>query len=518
MKTNLKITNYLVAVLLLFTVSCSEGFLNQVNPNSIGSESFWQDADDAKLAVNGMFHPIANTFFWGRIVHTGAILRSDEFNIRPFDTNTAMSTFQGGPGTARWALEPYQELYKVILRANLILENVNETNVSNQTERDGFLGQAYFCRGFAYWYLAALYGNTPLVLESAPDDLFPAASTQSELWAQSIADFTEAANRLPSSWSSGDLGRPTKGSATAFRGKTHLYLKNWADAETDFKAVTTMGYSLLPAAQYGDNFGINNENNVESVFEIQYKGDPENWVWGVDVSGSGTLANYVIDYSPPEHSLDQGHYMNPWVKDLFEANGDVVRRNESIAYDYPGATGYGGVPFLTDFAGEISVAGAEGVEPIFTKKYSGMDNGVRADVPASGIDTGNNWRLIRYSDVLLMLAEAQNEQGKTGEAEGNINLVRTRAGISTYSGLSQDQMRTAIIEERTLELVGESHRFFDLVRWGLADDYLGATSLHGTHPKSLSNGGVFVSGKHELVWIPQPEIDANSNLQQNPGY
>ena len=97
-------------------------------------------------------------------------------------------------------------------------------------------------------------------------------------------------------------------------------------------------------------------------------------------------------------------------------------------------------------------------------------------------------------------------------------MVRMRAEVDPIDdGMSQEDMRQAIIDERVLELTGESHRFFDLVRWELADDYLGPNSLHPEHPKSLS-GGVFQSGKHELVWIPQSEIDANPNLVQNPGY
>ena len=116
-----------------------------------------------------------------------------------------------------------------------------------------------------------------------------------------------------------------------------------------------------------------------------------------------------------------------------------------------------------------------------------------------------------------MLAEAANEQGKTAEAEGYLNQVRTRAQVTPKTGLDQAGMRQAVIDERVLELTGESHRFFDLVRWGLADDYMGATSLHGDHPKSLSNGQ-FREGRDEYLWIPQSEIDANDNLKQNPGY
>ena len=174
---------------------------------------------------------------------------------------------------------------------------------------------------------------------------------------------------------------------------------------------------------------------------------------------------------------------------------------------------------MTDFAGDIQVANDAGVEPIFSRKYAGLDLGPRAQVDFLGTNVGNNWRIIRYSDVLLMLAEALNEQGNTAEAATYVDEVRTRAGIATISGVitTQDAMRQAIIDERAMELAGEGHRFFDLVRWDLADDYMGATSLHGDHPKSIS-GGIFETGKHELVWIPNSELDANPNLTQNPGY
>jgi len=125
-----------------------------------------------------------------------------------------------------------------------------------------------------------------------------------------------------------------------------------------------------------------------------------------------------------------------------------------------------------------------------------------------------------------MLAEALNEDGMTTMAGNYVNMVRERTGsgltpIST--ALSQADMRQAIIDERAMELAGEGHRFFDLVRWNLADAYLGATSLHVSngsqsyHPKSLS-GGTFQTSKHELIWIPNSERDANPNLNQNPGY
>ena len=124
-----------------------------------------------------------------------------------------------------------------------------------------------------------------------------------------------------------------------------------------------------------------------------------------------------------------------------------------------------------------------------------------------------------------MLAESLNEDGQTGNAIINLNLVRQRpgSGLALTTAISQADVRQAIIDERAMELAGEGHRFFDLVRWGLAEDYLGSTSKHVTngsqtyHPKSIS-GGTFQSGKNELVWIPISERGTNPNLNQNSGY
>ena len=518
MKLN-KILTLFLAGMLVFPIACSEEDLNQINTNTISTENFWRNADDVRLAVNGMFHPIANTFFWGRILHTGAVLRSDEFNIRPFGINTTMSTFQGEPGTSRWATEPFQEGYKSIFRANAVLENTNAENVPDTDERNSLVGQAHFMRGYVYWYLLHLYGNIPLVTQTPQGDadFFPSQAPREAVYDQIEADFRQAADLLPDAWEGVDQGRPTSGSAIAMLGKTHLYQREWSEADAQFARIMDGRYALLPGDRYLENFTTENENNEENVFSLQYLGR-ESFAWGTDIPGVGTLGTYHIDYAPPAKSPDQSHFINPWIRDLFEANGETIRRDATLAYDYPGSTGYGGVPFLEDFDADLAVAEAENRPAIFTRKYAGMEIGTRDQVDFLGTNVGNDWRIVRYADVLLMKAEAMNESGDAAGAAELVNMVRMRAEVDPIDdGMSQEDMRQAIIDERVLELTGESHRFFDLVRWDLADDYLGPNSLHSEHPKSLS-GGVFQSGKHELVWIPQSEIDANPNLVQNPGY
>ncbi len=517
-----KYSQYLFVAFLAFVLipmSCNEDNLDQINSNAVSEDLFWKTADDVSVAVNGMYHPITNTFFWGRIIHTGALLRSDAFNVRPFGPNTAMSTLQGAPGASRWSTEIWGEPYKCIFRANSILEFTNATNVTDEDLRNSYIGQAHFMRGFAYWYLVNLYGKVPVITTNAktPDGFYPSQSDVAAVWTQIEADFDMASKLLPEAYEGNDIGRPTKYSAMAFKAKSHLYQGEWGEAITGFEGViNSQKYDLLPADQYKDNFTEDNENNMESVYEIQFLGQSA-FAWGVDIPGTGNMGNFHLDYSPPTKSLDQSHYVNTWVRELFEANGEVVRRNATLAYDYDGSTGYGGLPFREDFIGELELARTEEMDSVYSRKYAGMDIGVRDDVDGLGTNVGNNWRLIRYADVLLMYAEALNEDNQTGLAEMYLNMVRERAMVDPKTGLSQEDMRQAIIDERVLELTGEGHRFFDLVRWGLADDYMGATSLHGSNPKSLS-GGIFETGQDEYLWIPANEMSANENLVQNPGY
>jgi len=531
-------------LLVVVTVSCNKDLLDQQNPNEIPTSGFWRNTEDAKLAVNGMFHPITGTFFWGRILHVGAMLRSDAFNVIAAGQNTALSTFQGVPGIARWGQEPWEEAYKAIFRANAILENVTAENVPDQKERNDILGQAYFVRAFVNWYMVNLYGNVdsgeqggiPLVIKTPNptnnEELFPEQASARAVWDQIILDLEEAERLLPESWSAADLGRPTKWSATALKGKSYLYrsglldLDEYGQAETALAAVVnSMQYELLPADQYQENFTQTNENNRESVFELQYQPIGNgNFVWGQDIPNAGTQGNFVIEYAPPSQTPDAGHVINPWVKDLFEDNEETVRRNATLAYDYPGSTVNGEVPFAEGLAPDITQVNSlaespqnEGLEPVFTRKYSALE----LPVGASGFlgdDYGPNWRIIRYSDVLLMLAEAINEQGRPEDAEEYLTQVRERALVEPKTDLDQSGMRQAIIDERVLELTGETHRFFDLVRWDLAETYLGADSAHdGPHPKSISNG-VFEKGRDELIWIPVSELQSNASLDQNPGY
>ena len=527
MKTIKKILPITVVLLsMAFFYSCDDEDLNISNPNNVAEPEFFKSESDFRLATNGMYHPVTAVLFWGRVIHTGAMLRSDAYNVIPFQQNTTMSTLEGQPGISRWAVDLYPQLYQSISRANKIIEKEAENDVLSGTVEDEILGQAHFQRAFCNWYLLNLFGTAPLVMQTPnpqnPEEFFPANATEEQFNQAIIADLTEAINKLPQSWGDSDVGRPTRGSALALRGKTYLYAKEWTNAADDLAEVTRLGYTLTD--NYADNFSSDTslENNGESVYELQYVGQ-DNFVWGADAPLTGTQSNWHIDYSPPHVSLDQGHVVNTHIRDVFVANNDTERRNATVVYDYPGATGYGGAPFTDDFATSIETANSLNIEPIFSVKYSGMESGLPSgDIAGFGQTLGTNWRVIRYADVLLMLAEAINESAGPAGAVGYVNQVRDRANIDLLpTTISEEDLRQAIIDERIMELTGEGHRFFDIVRWGIADDVMGpgSTIANGNHPKSLAGpAAVFTTGQDERLWIPLSELQANPNLKQNDGY
>ena len=170
MKT--KTSKFLIVTMLLSTLlitfnGCDESQLEISNPNTVSQLDFFENEADFRVAVNGMIHPITAVFFWGRVVHTGPLLRSDAFNVVPFANNTTMSTLQGVPGVSRWSSDMFPQLYQAIFRANTILEEANDENLPAGNARNEILGQAYFMRAFSNWYLAAFWGNVPLILGNA---------------------------------------------------------------------------------------------------------------------------------------------------------------------------------------------------------------------------------------------------------------------------------------------------------------------------------------------------------------
>lgn len=250
-----------------------------------------------------------------------------------------------------------------------------------------------------------------------------------------------------------------------------------------------MGYSLN--ADYSNNFNVNTENSVESLFEVQYASDGNYDFWG-----NQNQASWASPFMGPRGSNFVGGGGYGWNQptqefvDSYEAGDN--RKEKSIFYE--GCPQYDG----KDYKASYSLTGYN------VRKFL---------VPLSAFPSYNNsplnFPVMRYSEVLLMKAEALNELGQTAQAAVPLNLVRARAGLSPVSGLSQTAFRDKVLHERRIELAFEGQRWFDLVR--VNNGQYGLNFLHSIGKSNASN-------KHLLLPIPQIERDRNPNLTQNPGY
>ncbi len=465
---------------ILMMQAC-QGILDRDPIATLDAGSYFQSEADLTQALNAAYRPLLfsnrnNNFFWAFSVITSDEAITGGDGSRP--GLVEMDAFTYTPRTEEfnsfWKLQ-----YEGVTQTNLVLDNVDKVNLSDQA-RNKIKGQALFLRSFYYFQLMQVFGEVPMLLTVLPPDALKVPRTSREkIVAQMIADCDQAGGLLPTVWSSVDSGRATKGAAFALAAKVCLYDRQFGLCLAYIEKVKSLGaYSLM--ADYAANFKKESENNNESVFEIQHAnlqlgvGNALNQWWM-----SRKLLGYGFAEVREEFVLS------------FEA-GDPRRKFSVASKDEP----YFGAVYKNSFS---------------TTKYSPrkfLQDTSSVTQPADG---DMNYAVIRYADVLLWEAEALNELGRTAEAQLPLEAVRGRARAQSVNPAttlpkitttSQEEIRNIIRRERRVELGFEMHRFFDLVRWGIAADVLPG----------------FQKGKHEVFPLPQTELDLNPSLVQNPGY
>ncbi|WP_395276138.1 RagB/SusD family nutrient uptake outer membrane protein [Halalkalibaculum sp. DA384] len=500
--------------LILFFLSvntCTNESLKVTDPNRLTPDTFWQSGEDAEQAIVGAYGPLTTIQGWGRML--GAILtihRSDIVDTNPQPNVYDIGTFTLTPNDAR-VNEGWSELNAIVARTNQVLENVPNIEM-DETRKSEIMGEAYFLRGFAHFYLVNMWRNIPLLTTAitSADELNVEQADPSAVWDNIISDFTEAQSRLPDEWPESDVGRATWGAATAMLGKAYLYQENWSSAAVEFKKVMDSGlYELVD--NYQDNFMAETNNNAESVFELQYQSTP-NGNWGRSGTPNPMRGQaWEPDIAPPGFTSQQSVTINDWVFDLFteeqtNAGETDPRAYATLLWNYPDAKVYQ-ENFDEAFSGD-------NLNKVFVRKYLNFDR-TSSLTPGSWAYSDNNRRMIRYADVLLMYAEAENEaKGPSSAVYDAINQVRQRVNMpDIQSGLNQSQLRQEIRDERVLELALEGDRVLDLLRWGVMADRF------TNNPELRENAGMnFQAGKHEYLPIPQQDMDSNPKLVQNPGY
>jgi hypothetical protein len=381
-----------------------------------------------------------------------------------------------------------------VKRANVVIEKVPAISMDNAL-KTRYIAEARFIRGLIYFDFVRAWGGVPLVTTTEPALKLPRASAE-QVYAQIIGDLTYAAENLPlkSAYKAGDLGRATSGAARAMLARVYLFKGNFINAEKyALEVINSNQYSLEPV--FTDANGINGNNGVESVFEIgaiQAEGTE---------SGGNQYANTMGVRGTPNRGWGFGRptvaLRNSFVNGDPRYRGTVINLKDTL--DGVVILGDGSTPDITyDDQGNI----------IEIECYSR-----KVWVPGNNTITqwGHHRRIIRYADVLLMAAEALNENNKPAEALIYLNMVRERArqGNSTIlpdiTTTNTSELKEIIFNERRQELAMEGWRFWDLVRTGRAQQVLGPLG--------------FIQGKHELLPVPQSEIDiSQGTLVQNPNW
>jgi starch-binding outer membrane protein, SusD/RagB family len=502
-------------ILIIGMTTACDNNLDIVNPNQPTVEVYWQTSDHAVMGVNAVYSTLHRGGI-SRWMPFYYIIRSDEGKsispATPIVNN--MDIFLITDYNFWGAVDVWRDNYVGVFRANQVIEFVPGIDM-DEALKARVIGEARFLRGMFYYHLVTLWGNVPLLLSpSSPVDK-PGNSSIAEVWAQVEADLTEAVNSLPASYTNPeDLGRATKGAAQALLAKAYMQQQKYDAALTPLEWLVDGDgsniYDLMPV--YRDNFLINTENNQESVFEWQFQLNPgENHDDDTDPrSDALNYGNSLAQFFGPSGIGWSDGEANRWVIDEFLEETTVdgqrdPRLEASFLFDYTDEDG----PAATMIYGQT-----------FEQRY-GVDNKrvwfrkFQNDhwKDFEGYNSPNNWRYIRYSDVLLMYAESLNATGNTADAYQYVDRVRERAGLPSLSdakpGMSETEFLEQLKHERLLELSGEGHRWNDLARWGDLGSEI------ADRDPGFNN---FVVGKHELLPIPQLDIDFNPALEQNPNW
>lgn len=489
---------YIVVVLLgILTInSCNDNDLELTNPNQLSPETFFKSEAQVQSAVNAAYANLQTRGLYARHIFFALDNMAQENKGNPQLEGNKKPFLNFSFDASSDIIQFYWETcFLGISKANFVLDNEDKiqalsTSILTQEKKNKFLAEAHFLRAYYYFLLVPRFGDLPLytkqTIVGAP------RSPKAEIYKLIEADFDFASKNLLSK-NVEDKGRATKEAAFAYLGKALLYQKKYDEALAAFNKVT--GFSL--ETNFYNNFMDETEHGPESIFEIEY--DEKLGVadkWGSDTAGDGVAESTLRG----QEYGNLGWY-NVYPSDNILDSYEPGDKRFGDTFYVPGSKYNNGANTMT----AANFSSSEGLRRAGWKKYQNYYK--RTD---ENLDSSINFKVMRYSDVLLMMAECESMRagGVQATAIGYINQVRSRAGVPLLLlTLTKDQVFTALVHERKVELAGEQVRFDDIIRWGIAN-----TELAGTG---------FTAGKSELWPIPNRETSSNPSIKpsdNNPGY
>lgn len=486
----MKLKYNLIAIALLgFSFSSCSDFLEQNPQTDLSENDFYKTADDILSAVNGAYSSLqegdiyGNWYVFGEIPSdntrnqlSGSVTTQNEFDQFYIDTqNSMIANF-------------WKAAYKVINRTNTILGRIDGIEINTELANRYKL-ECKFIRALMYFNLVRVYGDVPLVLKeiSISESYDILREPKENVYNQIIADLKEAQD-LPVSYSTAEDGRATQGAAKALLANVYMTLHKYAEAETILAEIINSGrYSLLENTPgslnidgYKNVFSPVNHNSKEGIFEIQFlKG------------GYGEGSNYANNFAPENSGTNVVAVGGTGGNNIPEMDIYNAYEEGDLRRDFSMSLGY-----------YDNRKNNEWVESRYVCKFM--------DVPYQNNDASNNYPVIRYADVILMYAEALNQNGKTAEACKYLNMTRRRGfgyqttEISPVDLQTTDKAQFALMveQERRVELAFENHRWFDLIRTGRAVEV-------------MRSKGFSLNETNLICPIPQKQIDVNPKLTQN---
>jgi hypothetical protein len=489
----------------LAITSCKKDFLDLSDPTKKTADKFYQNEDQIKQAVSGAYSSLQDhvnsQYIFAEMSSDNTTIQLNPSDRGQVDRAEAFE-FWNVTATNVNIADMYNQSYNALYNINFALAKIDGVAGINDQKKAQYKGELQFMRAYYYFNLVRYFGPVVLITEplaNASDAFQTKRSPETEIYAQIIKDLIDAAASLPlkSTYTGAEVGRASKGSALGLLGKVYLTTKDYAKAESTLQQVIPLGYSLV--ADYNSVFDTNNKNNSESLFEVQYQGGNNLGEWSSFLyafaprNSAGAITGFPT-------SRPQGWNI-PTASMIAEFEADDKRKAVALKEGYTNADGvFVAIPFVNKYNHPHTIYGR----------------------------TDDNWPVLRYADVLLMLAEAINEQGGPGAAYQYINQVRQRAGLTGLSGLSQDAFRTAIRHERRVELAFENDRWFDLKRALTNAQMATLLNAHGQAEKAsptVDRSGVPFAGNdyrfdgYEALYpIPDRQLFLDKNLTQNPGY
>lgn len=497
-----RINKILLVLIAIWVVSaCKESFLDQKYENSLVDVNFFTTPAHAEQAVIGVYDVLG---FEGQYILTQFVLGSstaddvqeDHGDFSLVGTGMIECDKYTWHSSSKYIMDRWFSSYKGIERANYVILKVPGIEGLDKSLADRYVAEAKVLRALFYYNLVTCYGDIPLFTKPITLDEAKVRERdpQAEVWKQIVLDLTEAVSVLPDKYGASDLGRVTKGFTNAFLSRVYLWTKEYDKAALVAQAVISSPakYGLEP--KYSDIFDGTVETGQESILDLMCaSGGGQGNIFQTEISE----VNRVIYWGP---FLSWSHFMQTsrnFIDNAFEP-GDLRKKASVLDMRAGDKLDMNNNGILTD-----DVIPANPPVDAHNMKYVPRGVDLTAGIWSAGGFQTLNIHIMRFSEVLLNLAEALNEQNKPSEALTYLNKVRNRAGLPSATSTNKTELANIILHERAVEFCFEGYRFFDLKRAGKLTEVLGPLG--------------FVTGRNEVFPIPQIDIDL-SKMKQNPGY